>query len=59
MKKFDPELNQKIKHLMVKKNCFMKKIMQELELIQIIFTFKQTIKIFQTDNNCQMRFSKG
>ena len=27
------ELDQKLKHLMVEKNCFMKKIMQELELI--------------------------
>ena len=32
--KFGLELNQKLKHLMVEKNCFMKKIMQELELIQ-------------------------
>ena len=27
-------INQKLKQLMVEKNCFMKKIMQELELIQ-------------------------
>ena len=30
------ELDQKLKHLMMEKNCFMEKIMQELMLIQII-----------------------
>ena len=33
MKKFGLELDQKLKHLMVEKDCFMKKNMLELELI--------------------------
>ena len=35
-KKFGLELDQKLKQLMVEKNCFMKKIMLELKLIQMM-----------------------
>ena len=36
MKKFFLESYRKLKQLMVEKNCFMKKIMLELELIQMM-----------------------
>ena len=57
-KKFGLELDQKLKHLMVEKNCFIK-IMIELELILMIIYLEQTTKISKTNNNYQIRSSRG